>query len=333
MDKAVRVNTQAGPTNPIEGHLVKLALADDVASTAIVASWAGHFVALGAKVRKYALEFPGEQLVVVVSVPQRDYAAVLLGCGWVLGRSAQQVNARADALGDLKPGEGVRLVTDHRVLWDTFVRIVDGPDPAVELSATKWLVSSVTAVSPAPVPPEPTAGARPEVGSLGRWARLELTWNERLATPEDDLAIIGTRAWLERDGGALLAVESDLQGHGSAARVRDDVGTISNLLLPWRVGAPTWFSRFLSAAGLADYLPLSRSFRAVILDGGSAVRYLPDVTAPVVMCVVDRSVLDETSAEMLVQFRNSRGEPKRIRESLGWWPPAGVEALAFTVPL
>ena len=71
----------------------------------------------------------------------------------------------------------------------------------------------------------------------------------------------------------------------------------------------------------------------MILDGNGAVKYLAEIEAPVVICVLDRSVADETGAEIVTQLRNSRGEPVSLSGDLGWQPPAAVEALAFTVAL
>ena len=61
--------------------------------------------------------------------------------------------------------------------------------------------------------------------------------------------------------------------------------------------------------------------------------YLAEIEAPVVIVILDRSVTDETASEIVVQLRNTRGEPLSVSGDLGWRPPAGIEALAFTVPL
>jgi hypothetical protein len=78
---------------------------------------------------------------------------------------------------------------------------------------------------------------------------------------------------------------------------------------------------------------LPEAFKAVVLDGLGAIKYLAQIEAPLVVCVLDRSVVDESAAEHLVQLRNTRGEPVSLREELGWRPPPGVEALAFTMAL
>jgi hypothetical protein len=105
------------------------------------------------------------------------------------------------------------------------------------------------------------------------------------------------------------------------------------LLLPRTEKSATWFSRIYASSGFADHLPLPDDVLLTILDGQSAIRYLNDVLAPIVVCVLDRSVADDSAAELIVQLRNSRGEPLALSTQLGWSPPDGVEALGFTVAL
>ncbi|MCP5120385.1 MAG: hypothetical protein GY953_57045, partial [bacterium] len=73
--------------------------------------------------------------------------------------------------------------------------------------------------------------------------------------------------------------------------------------------------------------------RACVLDGAGAIKYLTEIETPVVVCVLDRSVSDDAAGEMVVQLRNSRGEPVSIPDELGWRAPDGIEAMAFSVPL
>ena len=93
-----------------------------------------------------------------------------------------------------------------------------------------------------------------------------------------------------------------------------------------------WSTRLYSSAGFADQLPLPSEIQAVILDGAGAIKYLDDVEAPVVVCIIDRSIADETAAEFIVQRRNAGSDPVAVA-SLGWSSVPGIEALAFKVPL
>ncbi|MYJ75682.1 MAG: hypothetical protein F4089_11535 [Gammaproteobacteria bacterium] len=173
---------------------------------------------------------------------------------------------------------------------------------------------------------------RPRLGSVGRWARLDASWDDRLASPAADLAIVGTRKWLEDDISASLGIGGEAGAHSNVP-AEQEVDTIAGLLLPKNEKSATWFTRLFASSRLADELPLPSDIRAAVLDGAGAIKYLTEIEAPLVICILDRSVADDTAGEVLVQLRNTRGEPCSLSEDLGWHAPAGVEALAFTVPL
>jgi hypothetical protein len=154
-------------------------------------------------------------------------------------------------------------------------------------------------------------------------AGLDKDWEARIAAPAADLAIVGTMTWLREDFTAFLSRECD----------GGEPTPIADLLLPNLGNVATWFTRVYASARFAEQLPLPTDVRAVILDGAGAIKYLAEIEAPAVICIVDRSVADETAAEIVVQMRNTRGEPLSIVGDLGWRAPAGVEALAFTAPL
>jgi hypothetical protein len=158
---------------------------------------------------------------------------------------------------------------------------------------------------------------------LARYVGLEPSWDARLARPAADLAIVGTLSWLHTDANALVARQDDASG---PTRMAD-------LLLPEGHNPATWSTRLYKAAGLAEQLPLPKDVRGVILDGASAIKYLAEIETPAVVCILDRSIADETAAEIVVQLRNSRGEEVDITTDLRWAPPPGIEALAFTVAL
>jgi hypothetical protein len=129
--------------------------------------------------------------------------------------------------------------------------------------------------------------------------------------------------WLKEDFDAHLAREND----------PFPSSRIASLLMPKLGRVATWYTRVYASAKLADQLPIPEDVTAVILDGNGAIKYLGQIEAPVVICVLDRSVADQTSAELVTQLRNSHGEPLSLAGDIGWRPPTGVEALAFTVAL
>ena len=54
-------------------------LSEDVAVVGVQAKWIDHLVSCGLRVAHYASTLDDKQLVLALSVPQRDYAAALIG--------------------------------------------------------------------------------------------------------------------------------------------------------------------------------------------------------------------------------------------------------------
>lgn len=229
-----------------------------------------------------------------------------------------------ETLRTIVPGTPVRAVNGHQIVNGLFRALNDSVSPPrVQINGSFWQVDRFTALAVLPETGAPARAPRPQPGSVGRWAKLDQNWDARLAAPAADLAIVGTVAWLKDDFDALLGREGDDL----------DPAPIHDLLLP-DIGEPgTWSTRIYTSSHLAENLPLPVDLRAVILDGSAAIKYIHCIESPVVVCVIDRSVADETAAEILMQHRNSRGEPVSPSQDLHWHAPAGVEALAFTVPL
>jgi hypothetical protein len=224
----------------------------------------------------------------------------------------------------MKPGQPLRAVNSRHVITGTFSSLNESAQPPrAQFAGTGWIVDGIRALAPLAVLDQSERALRPEPGSIEHMARLDLAWDARLALPAADLAIVGTMTWLKEDFEAYLGREND----------NLPPSTIESLLMPNVGPVATWFTRFYASARLADHLPLPQDLSAVILDGNGAVKYLGEIEAPVAICVFDRSVADETAAELVTQLRNTRGEPLSLSEDLGWRPPIGIEALAFTVAL
>ncbi|GHS84898.1 hypothetical protein AGMMS50218_01050 [Actinomycetota bacterium] len=242
----------------------------------------------------------------------------------MLASEAPRLPDPLDTLRKMEPGQPLRAVNSRNVMTGTFSTLDEtASPPQAQFAGSRWRVDGIHALAALTELDSPEREPRPEPGSMERMARLDLAWDARLAFPAADLAMIGTLRWLEQDFDAHLAKEADGLRPSS----------IRAVLKPKATRAATWFTRVYSSAHLADRLPLPKDLNAVILDGSGAIKYLGEIEAPVVICVLDRSVADETASEVLTQFRNTRGEPLLLSEGLGWRPPTGVEALAFTVAL
>ena len=304
---------------------VRLALSEDPLGAAEPAPWIGPSVALGTRASRYAARLDGRQLVVAISVPRRDFAAALVGCGWMMASPAPLLVPPLDAMRGLSPGTAVRVVTEREVLTGHFSALDERrTPPRLHLAESRWQANKIRAFAALPSLDAAERQERPEGGSVAALARLTESWDARLCLPPQDLAIIGTLAWIRSDLGAFLTRDGE---------ERHVPTKLSSLVLPTQKRAATWSTRLYASANLAEKLPLPAEIRAVVLDGTGATKYLAEIEAPVAIVIIDRSVTDETASEIVVQLRNTRGEPLSVSGDLGWQPPAGIEALAFTVPL
>lgn len=310
-------------TESHSGPNVLLSLAENLESTPVQSAWIGPLLALGTRLSRKADEFRNRQLVVAVSVPSREYAAVLIGTGWTLGRPPGQ--ATIDPLSTLReaiPGERYRAVVGTYVISGQFHGLDEKRVPARVSLAGQWATKGIEAIAPVAEDDPADKMPLPQLGSIGRMTGIDRNWARRLVAPMADLAIVGTKKWIYDDMEAVISRGDEPDGD-----------SLATLLLPRTEKSATWFSRIYSSSGFAEQLPLPNNVSLAILDGQGAISYLNDVLAPIVVCVFDRSVFDESAAEQVVQLRNSRGEPISLSARLGWTPPTGIEALGFTVAL
>lgn len=307
-----------------QGRPVQLELSDSADDPGRATPWIGPLLALGTRAARYSRKSTDRQMVIALSVPKRDFAACLIGCGWVLASEAPILKEPLETLREMEPGQPLRAVNSRQVITGTFSYLDERVQPPrAGFAGSAWRVDGIRAIAPIDNVDQPERAVRPAPGSVERMARLDLAWDARLAKPAADLAIVGTLAWLKEDFEAHLARESTLLPSTS----------IGSVLMPKSSRAATWYTRIYPSARLADFLPIPQDVTAAILDGSGAIKYLAQIEAPVIICVLDRSIADETAADLVIQLRNTRGEPLSLSSDLGWQPPTGVEALAFTVAL
>ena len=97
-----------------------LALSEGLLAHAETAPWIGPLLALGRRAARYSRRESGRQVVVAISVPARDFAAVLVGCGWTLASPTPQLDPPIDVMRRLQSRTPVRVVTEQEVLTDYF---------------------------------------------------------------------------------------------------------------------------------------------------------------------------------------------------------------------
>ncbi len=317
-----RLPMDSAPATPVtcqrEPQPTGIALGDHPLGPLVAAPWAGSLIALGARLARQIPSLSDGQIVVALT---RDLAAVLVACGWTLTRPAKELGIPADVAATLAYGTPVRMVTDHYVVGGPFYGIQDGPTgPRIRAYGT-WELKHVRGLAAVPDLSEHRYGKRDIAlpGTLVGKTGQSASWAARQCDPRRDLAILGTKSWLSDDMTACI-------GWGSAGLADE----ISAILLPDTDMSPTWATRIYPAQ-LIQELNVPSDLSLIVLDGASAIRWLPVVESPVVVAIIDRQVTDETASEMVMQVR-ARSDLVSLG-SLGWQPPAGIEALAFRVAL
>jgi hypothetical protein len=308
-----------------------LGIADQPTEPLLSHPFVGAFVSLGSLLRKQLMGLEGRQLVVAISVPCRDYAAALIGAGWMLNAPApgltdpMEVFRRAEAERQAGYRPYLRAVTEKSILAGAFVKLDETKTPArVTIGGTTRHADWYKAVAVLPFPCENVEMDIPDPGFLGELTGAVQTWRERITAPAEDLALVGTAKWLQDDLSACIG--NSAAGHATGTR-------LETYVLPAGNKSATWATSVIPSARLSEGSAIPQHCALAILDRYGAIKYLNEVETPIVLCVIDRSVADDSAAELVVQARVANSRPISILNDLRWAPPVGVEALGFTVAL
>lgn len=308
------------------GHpRIMLGIADEAGAPLKGDSFIGAFVSIGSLLRRYLPRLEGRQLVVALSVPCRDYAAALIGAGWMLSAPVPELGEPIDVFRHADRDTYLRAVTEKRVVTGRFTSLDEARTPPRVLTGGKSrTVDWYKAVSVLSDACDNIAGDVPEPGFLAALTGAETTWLRRIAAPAQDLALIGTSKWLREDLAACVGNGAEDGAAGTP---------LANYVLPIADKAATWATTVISSPRLGEGNTIPSHCTAAILDRYGAIKYLNGITVPIVVCIIDRSVADDSAAELVVQARVSNSRPVSVKDDLRWQPPVGVEALAFTVAL
>jgi hypothetical protein len=302
-----------------------LGIADRPGEHLATDAFIGAFVSLGSLLRRYVRNLSRRQLIVAISVPRRDYVAALIGAGWMVSAPSPALDPPLEVFRRTSPGSCLRAVTEHEVVTGTFTCLNETRSPARVITGGKMvMVDSFRAVSPIASSTENRRSGVPEPGFLGELSGASSSWLERIACPPADLALVGTPKWLLSDLAALVGNGADGQ----------DAGTpLMNYVLPELPTSATWSTPVIASARMREGNPIPPACALVVLDRYGAIKYLDDVTVPIAVCIIDRSVADDSAAELVIQARVSGSTPISLVDELRWRPPTGIEALGFTVEL
>lgn len=294
-------------------------LAENHDSMPVPVAWAGSYLALGARLARHVGSLGGRQLVITLSVPRRDYVACLIGAGWTLTRPP--LGGAGDPLQvarELGPRAWCRALNATYIYVGELRELNEAVEPArMRYAGSHFQVRSFLRMAPCASLDRERRQERTKPGSVVRYTGATRDWEERLVAPAQDLALVGIESRLR----------ADLEG--VICRVGDEDGDrLEALLMPWRRDSATWFSRIYSSATLEE---APAGHNAVVLDGQGAIKFIGETFSPIVVCIVDRSVADETQAENLVNMRRTEGTAVDVSKVLGWHPPVGIEIMGFEV--
>ena len=306
-----------------------LTLSEDAAALGVQAEWIDHLVSCGLRIARYASKLEDKRFVLALSVPQRDYAALLIACGWVLGAQRPSISDPRAVLENVQSGDIIRLVTTDKVIVAKYCRTdTSSNGEYIVTNEGSWQIDRILAIDVMPDGSScvevPCSQKRPEPGSLARMVGIDTDWDSWLISLPSDLAIIGTRSWIERElSSCVRKSEHDSIGNNK----------IQTVLLPESKRSVVWNSQIVSHVDRETCLDLPKTISAVILDGNGAIKYLPDLQAKIVICILDRSTATESAEEFIVQYKNTRGIPVSLSEIHEWKTLPGIEYMAFEVSL
>lgn len=282
------------------------------------AKWAESFLLLG---RQLARHRPADdvQVVLVVTVPVRDYVAWLIGVGWRLSRFKPKNSDVGVDFSSLPAGTPLTVTTKTRTRCGVF----HGWDEEKKRLNIDGLHLELNSVKAASLHPKYEGPSRyrdlPAVGSILEGTGLVDNWASANSEVASNVAIIGIKKH--------ILAESETQV-GIRPESMNKLGDI--LTVPETTNNTTWCSSIVPSTdgGRAD---LEANVALVILDGTSAARWLRTIEAQFVVCVVDRSQDHESFDESILRLR-AGGAPLGS-EFLEWKPPAGIEILGFEVSI
>lgn len=294
--------------------------------------WIYQLVALGSLLSKYINFVESEQVIVVISVPSREFVAALIAYGWVLEKPVRPRMSPMEVIRLAQPGEVVRLVNKEEVVCGRFDRIEclkeSGTDARVTVSGYQWAVDRLSAAAV-------VANASVGDGELRREKRYSLRsnlwamddndlWDHWLANMSEDIAIVGPKKRLNTDlEVSLLRSEADDCSAGAIRRV----------VIPNGSSVAVWNTGIFSPSDLIEDSATIGQKQLVILDGSEAISLLEDVSSPLVVCIFDRQKPHQWACDYLRAQKAYSCELIDLAEKVRWTPLPGIEATAFRVKL
>lgn len=287
--------------------------------------WARPLVALGDLTYRFCFETTKlnehDQLVLVLGVPTRSYAAVLIAVGWMMKAFRPPRGEEEPDLDTISSGSYVRLVARKYIITGKLehpkshrVRVNDSEYRSATIVAVTCIEDNAPEAK-SEIPPIPTFGPFDE--SLEDSKKI---WAKYLSRPPEGLTIVGSKTRLKEELNSRISrVDS---GDGSPCRISDI------LLTDTDYPEPICATHVLSPQDLQQ-LDDPHQSRTAILDGTSAIDVIDAFTCPTIIAIVDRSLINENAAEDLLGRRDNGATRVNIEHEIEWTVPPGISAFAY----
>lgn len=285
------------------------------------APWIGNLTALGEAVAQLA-SGGRAQTVIAVTAPTRNFAAILIAAGYLLAAPPVASREWQDRANVLQRGSPVRLLLNDRTVVGNFYGYHKKPGgDRVHVDGANWKVGHILGLEAADDHKETEFGhaLTPPRGGFVSTRISEPAWGQIYHTSTTRVTIVGTKSRLEPELSLSLTTTA-------SPRTFD---RLQNIVRPRLGRSPCWASTILPG-GTEDLSEIPMETELTILDGASAIRWLPEITTPLVIAVIDRSTADESAPATALQLRASG---QSIDDLLDWHPTTGIESLAFRVSL
>lgn len=285
----------------------------------ITAEWISGLFEVGRRSRLYAENHPGQRLIVVMSVPTRMYAAVLVAAGWISKTPEVKDLSEEVSLGQLIPGETVRFVCGNHVVNDVYKRIEAGVPERAYFENECRILDKIKMV------------IRGEEGSP--YCKGEFRSENIFVTSDFEKRALMNRVLSERYEVSIVGIrkslfsQMELEIHSNRSGRTQTLESLLLTNLESKIGALTNVVSSLKIESLWDQ---ARESDCLILDQPSAFSYLTDAESSIVFVIDDRAGIQNSALEDITQYFNWCVEVD-LNKELSWLAPTGIEAFGLMV--
>lgn len=300
-------------------------IAESLQDQAVTVPWARSLVALGDLTYRFCFETTKlsehDQLVLVLGVPTRSYAAVLIAVGWMMKAFRPPKGVAEPDLSTISSGSYVRLVAQDCILTGKLQR---PKNDRVCVKGSQYLSDRILAVTRIENNAPETRSNIPSIPTFGPFDEPsedpKKMWAKYLSRPPEGLTIVGTKSRLKEELNSRISRAGS--GDSSPCRISDILLTDTDF------PEPICATHVLSPQDLQQSDDPYQS-RTAILDGTSAVDVINAFTCPTIIAIVDRSLINENAAENLLERRNNGATRVNIEHEIGWTVLPGISAFAY----